>query len=73
MMISRWIKWGISGIIYSVVVFAFIYFFIYFDVIPNLWEGYVRMLTIPNMVVLSILSGFMFSTIINFLTIERRN
>lgn len=70
---SIWIKWMVNGIIYSAVIFAFIYFFIYIDVIPNLWEGYIRMFTLPNIIVLSLLSGFVFSTIINFLNFGKRN
>ncbi|MGY4883992.1 MAG: hypothetical protein ACP5NZ_00235 [Nanobdellota archaeon] len=65
---SRWLRWIISGLIYSVIIFAFIYFFINFDIIPNLWEGYIRMFTIPNMIVLSVICGFIFSAITTFIS-----
>ncbi len=63
---TKWVWWGLRGFFYSVVVFSFIYFFVYFDVIPNLWEGYVSMFTISNMIILSVTCGFIFSAIITF-------
>lgn len=68
----KWARWIVNWIIYSVVIFAFIYFFVYFDIIPNLWEGYRRMFTIPNIIFLSVVSGLVFSAIITFWTREKK-
>ena len=70
---AKWVWWFIRGVIYSAVIFALMYFFIYLKVIPNLWEGYTNIFTINVVIILSIICGFFFSAIITFITGNNRN
>lgn len=54
------VLWFIRCLIYSLIIFAFIYFFVYIDVIPDLWEGYSKMFTLNAMIAVSVVCGFAF-------------
>lgn len=62
----KWVWWFIRGVIYSGIIFAFLYLFIILGAIPNLWEGYVKMFTISTTIIISIVCGFVFVTINDF-------
>jgi hypothetical protein len=69
---EKWVGWFIKSVIYSAVIFALMYFFIYLGFIPNLWEGYAEMFTISAVIFISVICGFIFSTIITFISPEIR-
>ncbi|MCX6750741.1 MAG: hypothetical protein NTZ83_04745 [Candidatus Pacearchaeota archaeon] len=62
----NWVWWLIRGVIYSAMIFALMYFFIYLKAIPDLWEGYTNIFTINVVIILSVICGFIFSAIITF-------
>lgn len=70
---AKLVWWFIRGLIYSAVIFALMYFFIYLKVIPNLWEGTTGIFTINTMIALSIVCGLFFSAVITFITGNNRN
>jgi hypothetical protein len=70
---AKWIWWIIRSIVYSVVIFAFMYYFIYLGAIPNLWVKYRDIFTINTMIIVSIICGFIFSSIITFLKLKTKN
>ena len=67
---AKWFFWFLRGIIYSAVVFAFMYYFIYLGAMPNLWEKYRDIFTINVVVIVSVICGFVLSSVITFLTRE---
>jgi hypothetical protein len=69
---AKWVWWFIRSIIYSAVIFALMYFFIYLGAIPNLWEGYTNIFTINVVIIVSIICGFIFSTIITFIRLRNK-
>lgn len=56
----KWFWWLIRSLVYSFIIFAILYVFVYLDAIPNLWEGYVEMFTIGAMIAVSVVCGFIF-------------
>jgi hypothetical protein len=70
---ARWIWWILRSIIFSAIIFAFMYYFIYLGGIPNLWEGTVNIFTMNTMVIVSIICGFFFSSVITFVTGNNRS
>lgn len=72
-MMGKWIWWFVNAIIYCVIIFALIYYFIYLGAIPNLWERYTDIFTMKVMIFVSIICGFIFSTIISFFKLKNKN
>ena len=70
---AKWIWWFVSAIIYSGIIFAFLHYFIYLEGIPNLWEKSTDIFTINTTIIVSIICGFIFSTIISFLKLKNKN
>ncbi len=62
------VKFILRGIVYSGVIFAFMYYFIYLGGIPNLSERYLNIFNMNAMIITSIICGFGFSAIITFIT-----
>jgi hypothetical protein len=69
---ARWFWWFIRSVIYSGIIFAFMYYFIYLKGIPNLWEGYTNIFTINVMIIVAIICGFIFSSVITFLFLPKK-
>lgn len=69
----RWVWWILRSVIFSAVIFAFMYYFIYLGGIPNLWEATTNIFTMNTMIIISIICGFFFSAVITFITGNNRN
>jgi cation transport ATPase len=70
---ARWIWWILRSIIFSAIIFAFMYYFIYLGGIPHLWEGTANIFTMNTMVIVSIMCGLFFSAVITFVKGDNRN
>ena len=70
---ARWIWWILRDIIFSAIIFAFMYYFIYLEGIPNLWAGTKSIFTINTMIIVSIICGVFFSSVITFVTGNNRS
>ena len=56
----RWVWWLIRCLVYSLIIFAILYVFVYINIIPDLWQGYSEMFTINAMIAVSVACGFVF-------------
>jgi len=70
---ARWGWWFIRGIIYSGIVFAFLYLFIHLGAIPDLSEQYVKSFTMTNTIIVSVICGFVFVSINDAFFGKRKN
>ncbi len=59
--------WLVRSIIYSAIIFSIVYLLVYFRILPNLWEGYLEMFTIKSIIIVSLVCGFTFVIIKEFL------
>jgi hypothetical protein len=70
---TRWVWWILRSIVFSAIIFAFMYYFIYLGGIPNLWKGTTNIFTMNTMIIVSIICGVFFSAVITFITGSNRN
>lgn len=59
----RWVWWLIRSLVYSLIIFAILYLFVYMNLVPDLWEGYSEMFTVSYMIAVSLVCGFVFVSI----------
>lgn len=62
---AKLVWWFVRGLIYSAIIFAFLYLFIHMGVVSDLSKEYINAFTIQNTIIVSIICGFIFVTINN--------
>jgi hypothetical protein len=70
---AKWAWWILRSIIFSAIIFAFMYYFIYLKGIPNLGKGTADIFTINTIIIVSIVCGLFFSAVITFVTGNNRS